>query len=197
MATTIGVVAGEKARCFTGTTFPDDSYMWHRAGVVRWPDNNSGDPPALAALQPAMPRGAAPPLASGDRVGVIVDLHAGRLGFTRNGRLERALSRRLAGVVPPLALRFAAGGLRVNTTWRVVPPAQARATLETGVDWAWWTAPPPPPGSPAAAALEEGGEGPEPDPEEALVPLLPPELLRSYREFMAREGPGPDSGPSD
>ncbi len=182
----MGVVAGDVPRCFSGTTLPDDSFMWYRSGIVKWPDNDSGEPPALGALRHS-PFSAALRLRSGDRVGVLVDLHAGRLGFTRNGRLERTLSRRLAGIVPPLALRFAAGALRINATWRVVPPAQARATLEQGVDWDWWNAPPPPPDSDAARALEEGGEGPEVSPEEALVPLLPPDMLESYRAFMAEE----------
>jgi hypothetical protein len=197
-AASVGVVAGDVPRCFSGTTLPDDSFMWHRSGVVKWPDNDSGEPPALGALRPA-PLAAALRLRSGDRVGVLVDLHAGRLGFTRNGRLEPALSRRLAGLVPPLALRFAAGALRVNATWRVAPPARARATLEAGVDWARWTAPPPPPGSEAAEALEEGGEGPEPGPEEALVPLLPPDMLASYRAFMADQARRDRAaeGPSD
>ena len=167
-AASIGIVAGDGTSCFTDSTMPDDSFMFYQSGIVKWPMNDNLQDNKLSRLRRSE-LNKYNRIRSGERLGVIIDLHAEKLGFTRNGSLIHEYTRSLADVVPPLSLRFVVGGLRLNTTWSIVPEPVARQTLEN-MNWTSWTLDPEP-------------EEPLPDPEKLIIPHLDEEELKSYRAF--------------
>jgi hypothetical protein len=117
------------------TTLPDDSFVWCRRGKATWWFGELGVS-ALSKLDCSDFKESLE-IHSGDRIGVLVDLHASRLGFLRNGTIVRELTRDLSSVLPTYELHFVVGGQRPNTTWTMVPPAQAWQSLKA-MDWDAW-----------------------------------------------------------
>lgn len=144
VACSIGVMASddeqEEPRNFGVTTIPDDSFVWYRHGKALWWFDDLGSQPAFFNV-PCSDFKDSLLLRSGDRIGVLVDFHGSRLGFVRNGELVQELKRDLNTVVPRYHLHFVVGAMRPNTTWTMVPAAQAWESLKA-IDWDEWVEPP-------------------------------------------------------
>ena len=136
---TVGIMASlgpdDEPLNMVDTTLPDDSFVWCRRGKATWWFGELGVS-ALSKLACSDFKESLE-IHSGDRIGVLVDLHASRLGFLRNGTIVRELTRDLSSVLPTYELHFVVGGQRPNTTWTMVPPAQAWQSLKS-MDWDAW-----------------------------------------------------------
>jgi hypothetical protein len=133
----VGIVAADSTANFEDCTVPDDSFMWCRAGHARWPFSDIGDDSRLAGLRP-QELSKELVISSADRIGIIVDMHMMKLGFTKNGYLVPRLTRDLQKAMPAEGLRFVVGGVRPDTRFVLVSRDQAVATL-MNIDWVEWT----------------------------------------------------------
>jgi hypothetical protein len=137
--TSIGIIAGDSTGNFDDSTIPDDSFMWSRSGFARWTWDEDGDDSKLSALR-IQDRRDHLVINHQDKIGVIVDFHMMKLGFTRNGHIVPDLTRPLGRVVLNEGLRFVVGGVRPNTRWVMLDKDAAMQTI-MNFDWEEWLLP--------------------------------------------------------
>eukprot|EP00287_Rhodomonas_sp_CCMP768_P004319 CAMPEP_0196736250 /NCGR_PEP_ID=MMETSP1091-20130531/14375_1 /TAXON_ID=302021 /ORGANISM="Rhodomonas sp., Strain CCMP768" /LENGTH=417 /DNA_ID=CAMNT_0042079959 /DNA_START=118 /DNA_END=1371 /DNA_ORIENTATION=+ len=108
----------------------EECAMFFGNGGLRWTLGTDGAlPPDQVSSQSAIPDPSRA-FRGGDRVGMVVDLAAGKLGVVVNGRLALVRSHLPKGC----PLRFVAGLVEPGAAWTIVDPARARGSLK-GVDW--------------------------------------------------------------